>query len=142
MMWNEQIQQEARELVEALNDTQWNALRMAIPALLKLSTPEQVKAQQERKEQVRAKQEALQDDFRAKRDTFKRWREKKLNGMNLPGSYDFTMTEISPLCDYALHELAGHEGFFDTLAFMYDWGFKRGAAYQKGRKQAKSVENG
>lgn len=135
MKWNEQTQQEAQQLVETLTESQWNALKTAVPALLKPSTPEQVKAQEERREQARVQQEAAKADFEEKRSTFKAWAEKKLKGLKMPTAYDFSIGDIEPLCEYALHAEAGHEGFYDTISFMYDYGFKRGINCQKAKVQ-------
>lgn len=141
MKWNNQTQQEARQLVETLTESQWEAVRTAIPALLKPSTPEQVKAREERQEQARVQRAALLDDYQVKYNAFKLWRAKKLKGLKLPPAYDFTMTEVEPLTDYALHQAAaGHEGYFDTLSFMYDWGFMRGMKCQE--KKQKAAANG
>lgn len=140
MKWNEQTQEEARNLVEALTETQWNTLKTAIPVLLRPSTPEEVKARHERQEQARAAQEALIADFLEKRETFKAWKEKKLKGLKMPTAYDFSVGEIAPLCEYALHQAAGQNGIYDTMSFMYDWGFKRGMACQKKEAKKKAAQ--
>lgn len=131
MKWNEQVQQEAQKLVEALTPAQWKTVCETIPVLMQPISPEARKAEQERRERMQAKLEAKKADFEVKKEAFKRWREKKLKGFKIPAVYDFGVGEISPLTDYTLHEVAGHEGYFDTLTFMYDWGFKRGIAFQK-----------
>lgn len=137
MKWNAQTQQEARTFVETLTDAQWEAIKTAIPDLLKPSTPEQVKAREERQEAARVQRAAMLDDYQAKYDAFKRWREKKLKGLKMPPVYDFSISEVAPLTEYALHDAAvGHEGLFDTMSFMYDWGFLRGMRYQTMKQKA------
>lgn len=140
MKWNAQTQQEAKNLVEALTERQWECVRGVMISLVTPPSPEQVKAQEERQEQARLQRQAMLDDYTAKHNAFQRWKAKKLKGLKMPAAYDFGMTEIEPLTDYALHEAAaGHEGYFDTLSFMYDWGFMRGMKYQE--KAAASGRN-
>lgn len=136
MKWNEQTQQEAKNLVEALTPAQWKTVCETIPALMKPVSPEVQKADQERRERAKEQREALEADFHAKREAFKVWKEKKLKGLKMPTAYDFSVGDVAPLCDYSLHEVSGHKGFYDTMSFMYDYGFKRGMAYQKKRNKA------
>lgn len=136
MKWNEQTQQEARQLMETLSEQEWRTLVNVANALKTPPSPEQVKADQERREREQAMLEAQKADFLSKRKTFREWKEKKLKGLKMPLSYDFGTGEIAPLTDYALCNAAGNEGYWDSISFMYDWGFKRGIAYQKKRKKA------
>ena len=145
MKWNNQTQQEARQLVEALTEKQWEAVKTAIPALVKPSSPEQVKAQEKRREQAKAQRDAMQKDYATKQKAFRQWKEKKLKGFQMPTAYDFIMSDVDPLTQYVLHDCAeGNEGYFDTLSFMYDWGFMRGMKCQKKKAAANgaNVDNG
>lgn len=84
-----------------------------------------------------AEVKAMEDDFQAKRSAFLLWRDKKLKGLKMPPYYEIILEDIAPLCEYALHKLAGREGYYDTLCFMYDLGFKRGMNCQRAKERKK-----
>ena len=137
MKWNEQTQQEAKQMVDALNETQWKAIIKFAADIVTPPSPEQLQADQDRRERLEAAKAQREADFTEKKRIFEEWKQKKLKGLKMPEAYDLCLGDVAPLCDYVLHEASsGHEGFFDTLSFMYDYGFKRGMAYQKKRNKA------
>lgn len=139
MMWNEQTQQDARRLVEAVNQRQWNAIVYAFDQLSRPASEEDKVKERVRQEKAQKEREARKAEFEQRKADFQEM-EKKINkGLEIPGRYEWSFEEIHPMYNYAIHPLAGHEGILDLANAMFELGFKRGMSCQQS-KTAKKVE--
>jgi len=138
MNWTDQRQQEAHQVIGALDEMQWKAVQRIIAAFTHTPTKEE-KAEAERNTRQREAAAARrQADLQQKRDSFKAWAQKKLRGLTMPTRYDFSLEMIQPLLDYVTNT-PDKEGLYDTISFMYDWGFLQGTKYIENQSKKKAA---
>lgn len=134
MNWTDQRQQEARQVIGALDEGQWKAVQRIIAAFTHTPTKEEAEHDKRQREASAARRQA---DLQEKRNSFREWAQKKLRGLKMPTRYDFSPEMIQPLIDW-LRKAPDSEGMWDAISFMYDWGFLRGTKYiqNQGKKKA------
>ena len=142
MEWNNQTLEAAKRLVEGLTEAQWETVCACLPVLYSRQNGAQRPSDDDEREwekEARRKEAALQADFEGRRTAFSEWAEKKLKGAEVPEAYDFTIGDIMPVTEYALHEKATADAVYSCICTMYKWGFKRGRACVKaaGKKAIK-----
>ena len=135
MNWTDQRQQEARQVIGALDEGQWKAVQRIIAAFTHTPTKEEEERDKRQREAAAARRQA---DLQQKRDSFKAWAQKKLRGLTMPTRYDFSIEMIQPLLDYVTNA-PDNEGLYDTISFMYDYGFMRGTKYIQAQSKKKAA---
>lgn len=140
MMWNEQTQQDARRLVESVNQRQWNAIVYAFDQLSRPATEADKVKERVRQEQAQKEREARQAEFEQRKSDFQEMKKKINKGLEIPERYEWSYEEIHPMFNYAIHPMAGHEGILDLANAMFELGFKRGMSCQQSKTAKKADE--
>ena len=138
MMWNEQTQQDARRLVESVNQRQWNAILYAFDTLTRPETEEDKAAERVRQEKAQREKEAKIAEFEQRKAAFRDMENKINKGMEIPERYEWSYDEVYPMFNYAFHYMAGKDGIIDVANAMFNLGFKRGKSYQQAKATNKA----
>ena len=137
MIWTEQLEQQAHHLAENLTEKQWDVLMdfaglLINPIKLKESLAEKTGWDREQeKEKSRAARKEIYINTRV-------WLKERIGDFKIPSRYDLGSQEMLGLIRIvAPTPIVDRNSLWDGLSVMYDYGFKRGIAYQKNQSKKK-----
>lgn len=135
MKITEQREQEALKVLEMLNEKQWGKLQKVAEILASEpseekseSTPKHTENKANEKEESRRASERLKDYGRT-----------LLNGFRVPERYEMTGTVTAEMVQLTAPIKPHAEGLIEAVWIAYQYGFKRGTAYQKNQNKKKAA---
>lgn len=140
MIYTEQHKKEALDILEAVSEKQWSTLK-ALAEMMSRTTTDESQKMKEDLEAVKKEQKKQQEERDQEQRRFDEWKKKRLKGFEVQDSrYDLTGGDQDILLSY-LSSGKLTQRAVDSMYSIYDYGFKRGAAYQKNqaRKKEKAI---
>lgn len=133
----EERKQEALQLLQQLNETQWLLILKTADAFTHEPTPEEKEAEARHRQELQEAKEAMLATSEA---TFNAWKQKRLKGgVQIPKRYDVTFPDLQGLLNYATRINPDKEPILKGFCAMFEYGFKQGMAYGKALAKKKAA---
>lgn len=140
MQYTEHHKEQALALLERVTPKQWECILKLADYMTEEPKENDLQQEAERKEA----EERRKAEKAAKRledlTAFNSFKEKTLNGFQVPSRYEFYFDRIQPIMPHVMRSSTELEPILNGLWFMYEWGFKRGMNCAKAQAKAAKKE--